>query len=152
MLVGGRKIEVKRSLSGYGERYEIKYEYCQHMIQWEINYYSPQILGEEEEDEFQGSGDGDRDRGGGYYDIIPRLSCYNNLFYNPYDLILQFKEEQQQKETDSLTVKLQQILSFIIKSFEKDQSTKLELLSKSNRFDLLSLCHSCYSLLGHRLC
>jgi hypothetical protein len=122
MLVEGRKIEVKRSFPDYGERYEIKYEYCQHVMQWEINYYSPKALNDEEvENEFFQEGS-DRK---GYYDIIPRLSCYNNLSYNPYDLILQSKE----KNSDSL----QQILSFLIKSFERDQSPKLDLLLKSNR-------------------
>ena len=129
LVLEGRKIEVKGSLPGYGERYEVRYEYCQHAIQWEINYYSPHTLGEVEE---EGSGNGDR--GEGYYDLIPRLSCYTNLYYNPYDLILQFKEHKRQKESDSAAVSsVPQILSFLIESLEKDQSSKLELLPKSHR-------------------
>lgn len=108
-----RKLEIKKSLPKFGRRYEVKYEYCQHAIQWCIDYYTS--------DE-------------GYYDLIPQLSCYQNLCYNPYDLIKEYNdyiESIVMNATETLTV--DKIISFLINSLEKDQSSKLELLAKSNR-------------------
>jgi hypothetical protein len=131
MYVCGRKVEIKKIQKGYGARYEIKYDYCQHTIQWDLDYFSSH-------EECR------------YYDLIPRRSSFSDICYNPYEVLKKIKEilAPDAPEPHLLFPKL---ISFLMKSLEDDQFSKLEFLAKSHRLDLLSISSSYHTLTGPRV-